>query len=370
MQFDDTKVGAQTRLENRSLYRSGIDCQWTPIQPVSRQFQVGKSQSAQVLRKQFPLRQSAAKTIHRSQGDTLDQVVVDFTSSRKDPHTHYVGLSRVRTLDGLFILNLCPEKINISDSVKVQMQQLRSNRSMELSMHFPYMHADQLQIAFLNVRSLHKHIDYVRSDYSLQHCEIQIYCETRVSHKDSAHMYELNGFHNVMYPAPLQDQRSHYGLAFYSKLPIIHTEQPFSIVPNSAHNTECAVMSLEVSPHVLLTVACVYRRPDPDVHSFRRSIPCLLDHLQTIQSTYAYPQHLTLIMGDFNLDWHDESSRVIMSEALPDFTQLVSQITTDYGSLLDHVYTNIHKDHIQCFVGESYFSDHKPVYAVLNLPSA
>jgi len=40
---------------------------------------------------------------------------------------------------------------------------------------------------------------------------------------------------------------------------------------------------------------------------------------------------------------------------------LVSDITTDYGSALDHVYTNIPAGHIQRFVGESYFSDHKPV---------
>ena len=53
----------------------------------------------QVLRKQFPLRQSAAKTIHRSQGDTLDQVVVDLSSARREAHSHYVALSRVRTLD-------------------------------------------------------------------------------------------------------------------------------------------------------------------------------------------------------------------------------------------------------------------------------
>ena len=71
----------------------------------------------QVLRKQFPLRQSAAKTIHRSQGDTLDQVVVDLSSARREAHSHYVALSRVRTLDGLFILNLCENKIHISSDV-------------------------------------------------------------------------------------------------------------------------------------------------------------------------------------------------------------------------------------------------------------
>ena len=92
MLFDDNKVEARTRADSRTLYKSHIHHTWTPILPLFRQFQVGRSHSAQVLCKQFPLRQSAAKTIHRSQGDTMDQVVVDFTSSRKEPHLSLIHI--------------------------------------------------------------------------------------------------------------------------------------------------------------------------------------------------------------------------------------------------------------------------------------
>ena len=137
--------------------------QWTPIRPLARQFQVGRSQTNQVLRKQFPLRQSAAKTIHRSQGDTLDRVVVDLTSARREAHMHYVALSLVRTLSGLFILQLRENKIHISNEVKQEMTVLRTDRMMHLSLHFPQSH-DSIHITFLNVRSLHQHIDLVRHD--------------------------------------------------------------------------------------------------------------------------------------------------------------------------------------------------------------
>jgi len=109
MLFDDQHVGTHTRADSRALYTADTDPQWTPVTPLCRQFQVGRSHSNQ----QFPLRQSAAKTIHRSQGDTLDQVIVDFTLCRRKAHTHYVALSRVRTLDGLFILNLFDNKIQL-----------------------------------------------------------------------------------------------------------------------------------------------------------------------------------------------------------------------------------------------------------------
>ena len=59
--FDDQYVGPEARIDSRALYAPGIDPQWAPIRPLARQFQVGRSQTNQVLRKQFPLRQSAAK---------------------------------------------------------------------------------------------------------------------------------------------------------------------------------------------------------------------------------------------------------------------------------------------------------------------
>ena len=70
VQFDHSDVGEKTRHENRHLYVQGIESTWTPIKPMTTQFAVGRNQTAQVVRKQFPLRPAAVKTIHRSQGDT------------------------------------------------------------------------------------------------------------------------------------------------------------------------------------------------------------------------------------------------------------------------------------------------------------
>ena len=101
VQFDHVDVGEKTRHENRKLYVQGIQPMWTPIKPVTTQFAVGRNRTAQVVRKQFPLIPAAAKTIHRSQGDTETKVVVNFETRRAIPHIHYVGLSRVTTIEGL-----------------------------------------------------------------------------------------------------------------------------------------------------------------------------------------------------------------------------------------------------------------------------
>lgn len=50
-----------------------------------------------VVRRQFPLQMSAAKTIHKAQGSTMN------FGSRKNDHIHDAGLSRIKNLSNLFI---------------------------------------------------------------------------------------------------------------------------------------------------------------------------------------------------------------------------------------------------------------------------
>ena len=82
--------------------------------------------------KQFPLHPAAAKTIHRSQGDTETRIVVNFETKKTIPHIHYVGLSRVRTFQGLYITDLSKNKIAVNSDVKSEMQRLRTKAPLDL----------------------------------------------------------------------------------------------------------------------------------------------------------------------------------------------------------------------------------------------
>lgn len=142
-----------------------------------------KNRTAQVVSKQFPLRPAAAKTIHRSQGDTETNIIVNFNTRRAIPHIHYVGLSRVTTIEGLYIADLCESKIAVSPAVKAQMQQLRTEARLKLSISPIYSYkTDQntLKICFLNSRSLHRHIEDVRKDLKYSSVNVNI-SETRLN---------------------------------------------------------------------------------------------------------------------------------------------------------------------------------------------
>jgi hypothetical protein len=55
--------------------------------------------------KQFPLKVARASTIHKSQGQTYDEILVDFGTGAFSHGQAYVALSRVRTYEGLYLKN-------------------------------------------------------------------------------------------------------------------------------------------------------------------------------------------------------------------------------------------------------------------------
>ena len=134
---------------------------------------MGRNRTVQVVRKQFPLRPAAAKTIHRSQGDTENRIVVNFDTRTAIPQIHYVGLSRVTTIEGLHITDLCENKIAVSNAVHKEMARLRNDGKLLLCVS-PVYKADQIsfKLCFLNAWSLHKHIDDVHKDLNYSSTEI------------------------------------------------------------------------------------------------------------------------------------------------------------------------------------------------------
>lgn len=68
-------------------------------------------------RGQIPLRVAYAITIHKSQGATLDCALIDIGASTFEYGQAYVALSRVRSLEGLYVWKLDPLKIRCHPTV-------------------------------------------------------------------------------------------------------------------------------------------------------------------------------------------------------------------------------------------------------------
>ena len=93
---------------------------------------------------------------------------------------HYVGLSWVRNSSALHVLNLNENKIKVSEKVKDEMRRLRTEASLlPLAVLQNADSPETKTILFQNVRSLHLHIDDVRSDYNIQKADVNIFVETK-----------------------------------------------------------------------------------------------------------------------------------------------------------------------------------------------
>ena len=355
VQFDHSDVGQKTRNENRHLYLQGIEQTWTPIKPVTTQFAVGKNKTVQVVRKQFPLRPAAAKTIHRSQGDTETKIVMNFSTKRTIPHIHYVGLSRVTTIEGLYITDLCENKIAVHPDVKKEMERLRTSARLKLCISPLYeITGSVLKLCYLNARSVHKHIQDLCNDLNYLSADINIFAETRFSLQDTDEMYYIPGYELFQNDNSNSSNasRPYGGTAVYSKIPYL-TGYPCC---NNIHGIELTIIKI-ISP-VDWTIIGIYRSPKVPVTQLCQAIAETLNSIT--------PDDNVIILGDFNINWLVETERTPLFNLLvrdKHYKQLISTYTTDSKTLIDHIYTNI-KSHwdIQAGVLETYFSDHKALW--------
>ena len=103
--FDDASVG---------LVKGSVGHEPIAIELFSSSFIFhGRS----VVRQAFPLVPCWACTIHKVQGMTFEKVVADLGCSVFESGMAYVALSRVTSLDGLYLINLRIEVIKADDSV-------------------------------------------------------------------------------------------------------------------------------------------------------------------------------------------------------------------------------------------------------------
>ena len=124
--FNSEHVGQETR--HTSMYNS-IHQSAVPIHCTQATFPIDKKASLQATRTQFPLTLVWAVTIHKCQGLTLSEIVIDMTPAKGEfrPREAYLAFSRVRTLKKLQVINCTQSQIHVSEHVEKEMKRLRKN---------------------------------------------------------------------------------------------------------------------------------------------------------------------------------------------------------------------------------------------------
>ena len=245
--------------------------------------------------------------------------------------------------------DLCEQKIAVNPHVKVEMESLRTECYLKLSVTPVYnLNHISLKICFLNARSLHRHIDDVRHDLNYSSTDINIFAETRFASSDNDNMYTINGctlFRNDRQSSVTL--RPCGGTAIYSTVEFIPSYPYF----RNTNGTEITIMKLIILPHV--TIIGVYRSPKIPLSQLCHA----LNEVLAITTS-----QFNIIIGDFNINWLDEHGRRPLYNLFVNnnnYRQLISSYTTDNQTTIDHIYTNLPQS-------QTYFSDHKSICALIN----
>ena len=102
--FDSKHVGQEA--VHTIVYKS-TNQNAVPIYKTQATFPIHKKALCQATGSQFPLTLAWAVTIHKCQGLTLPEIVIDMTPSKSKfkPGEAYVAFSRVRTIEKLHVIN-------------------------------------------------------------------------------------------------------------------------------------------------------------------------------------------------------------------------------------------------------------------------
>lgn len=342
IKFDSEDIGKKLRLSApQSLH---IRNKWTPITQIKRQFPVGSYKNAEVLRAQFPLRPAAAKTAHRCQGDTMYSAVVDF-KGRPQCHAHYVALSRVRTLNNLHVLTMNETTIRVSNEVTQEMERLESSMSLCHTVQFPNKSQSGLLLIFQNICTLKPNLKNIENNSYYLSADILIFAETCLTDLDTDQTIALDGYH-VFRHDNIHPGNPMYGIIVYSRLHFSDTDISYHRKTFNNALLECVVLKIYTKK---VSVIGVYASPKVT----KSAILSFLNQFLGNSSVY------TIILGDFNIDLNYRQP-IFPESVLKQYIQLP---TTEHTTLIDHIYTDIPKQAFDVGVFETYFSDHKPIWA-------
>ena len=295
---------------------------------------------------QFPIKLAHAITSHKIQGQTVPKplkVAYDIASVFEEAQG-YVMLSRVQELKQVYIIDkFDPKKIYPSKKALVELD--RMNRISINQNPGPWDQSNEtsVKIACMNCAGLKAHFVDIKADEKLLKADIIHLIETSLSQEESTEDFDLRG-----YTKKFITTGNGKGIASY------YDEAKFTPI------TEVKREKFQVAK---------FAKDDLDIITIYRSqTGNSMELLETLK-TLIEPKQLTLITGDFNICFIENSSnRLIQGLLSLGFDQRVHEPTHIKGRHIDQVYILDQKNKLELAIDRysSYYSDHDAILITLS----
>lgn len=215
IKFDESEVGSITRQQCKrkcTLEGEPIDDwnNWTPIDLIQLEFQLGNAGNRKITRMQLPIVEALALTVHKSQGATYE--LVSFHIPRKNLKCNmlYVGCSRATSVRGLRIDYFPENPPKPSAKVQQEMCRLRSSSCAVIPQFSAMMNKPLYSISH-NIRSLKKYEHHINVDSVLLRGKLMFFQETGSKSTDIYNIKDhLESVHLISCtPILIQEKNSH-----------------------------------------------------------------------------------------------------------------------------------------------------------------
>ena len=357
--FNDANTGKLLREDNKALLRhhKPNNPNAVPIKKQRKQFKM--QGNASWLREQFPLTLCYAITAHKSQGQTLEEVIIDFSSkkSKVAAGSFYTAMSRVRNGRNLFLRDFKTEYIHANPNVEARLYAMKltdpySFKKVTLDKEIFELTNEETKIGYININSLKDSMSlkFINEDVNLLNLDYLAIADTRLTEEDEV-LRELSNW-NVLCKFDTKDKVRHMGML------LLQSKGSFSkhgdILKNKwmkevsgRHMVFAQIITLKLTKSIK-SVNFVYLRETPS--------------MKEIQALRKYVSNSDITMGDLNLDPNRESDYSNLIYLLGnDKKRVLYEVTTTHINQLDHVIIDKKIDEYFCTSYNNHTSDHKAI---------
>ena len=339
VRFTDDRIGQLLRQDSMALLKDHKpnDPLAVPIIKQKKQFRI--KGNVNWMREQFPLTLCYGITSHKSQGQTLEEVIIDFTAKNAfiTDGSFYTALSRVKYGENFYLKGFKSTYIKANPDVEKKML------SMKISSPYIFykIYNDvqifndpekELKIGYININSLyHKNSNvFINTDRNLMLLDFLVVADTRLNEKHKTSELERDLFNwKLIERVDSKDGMIHMGLLLLQS----SRSEKGRIVSNLGQKqffkTEKGrkVIYMQIlSVYFLkyhISAAFVYIRQTPsDVETK------LLEN---------YLDSYDLVMGDLNLDSYRAPDQQKIEYLVKRRSKVLNEITTIRFNQLDHI---------------------------------
>ena len=365
--FKNEKIGQILRNDNKHLlkFHKPTHPKAVPIQVAKQRFNI-KGGNVSYQRTQFPAVLCYAVTSHRSQGQTLDEVVIDFSGEGTEKPfivegSFYVAITRATCANDVYLKAFDKSYIKVHKPIVHKLETMKKFKNYKfkkiyLNDNIFIEKYKELKLGYININDLTAdfHAEYVNGDKNLNNLDILIIADTRLTNQfDEIKLQDKLSNFLILKRYDSNDSMIHMGLlVLATKKTKFHLND---IIFDTFSETECDITYLQGVTlwfEILqMKIACLYIRRTPTENDIKK----IKNHCQDV----------TAIFGDLNLNPKKKNdNKKLETLCQEDYYLALNEITTTNFIQLDHIIMKkAIKDRVFATSYFNFITDHKSITA-------